>query len=90
MLLPPFNILTLFFTTSRWLHRIWDRPLGAYFREFSNLSLIASQLENVGWGQIGVNFLFLLTVLRVNKFFSGFDILSISTSLLANYRADDS
>ena len=43
--------------------------LGAYFREFSNLSLIASQLENVGWGQIGVNFLFLLTVLRVNKFF---------------------
>lgn len=64
--------------------------LGAYFREFSNLSLIASQLENVGWGQIGVNFLFLLTVLRVNKFFSGFDILSISTSLLANYRADDS
>lgn len=64
--------------------------LGAYFREFSNLSLIASQPENVGWGQIGVNFLFLLTVLRVNKFFSGFDILSISTSLLANYRADDS
>ena len=64
--------------------------LGASFREFSNLSLIASQLENVGWGQIGVNFLFLLTVLRVNKFFSGFDILSISTSLLANYRADDS
>ena len=64
--------------------------LGADFREFSNLSLIASQLENVGWGQIGVNFLFLLTVLRVNKFFSGFDILSISTSLLANYRADDS
>lgn len=29
--------------------------LGADFREFSNLSLIASQLENVGWGQIGVN-----------------------------------
>ena len=27
MPLPPFNILTLFFTTSRWLHRIWDRPL---------------------------------------------------------------
>ena len=26
MPLPPFNILTLFFTTSRWLHRIWDRP----------------------------------------------------------------
>ena len=32
--------------------------LGSNFGEFSNFLLIASQLENVGWGQIGVNISF--------------------------------
>ena len=35
MPLPPFNILTLFFTTSRWLHRIWDRPYLDLFDKYT-------------------------------------------------------